>query len=189
MARFSPYLTLSALVFCRSASLPAQEASNRADREAAQAQQTKIDAALAKVARIHGDAGPWAVAGYRMGEYALRRLALPPQSFDLEVVHRAPRTVQYSCIADGAAAATGASIGKLNLVLIEAPLPDLQTTYRRKSNGLAISLKPSRSFVAKFSNLPRDEIRQAGRTVMTLPDDQVFEELSKSIVTSPRPTP
>src|SRR5688572_29342232 len=66
---------------------------------------TAADDKLGAVARIHGGAGPWAVAGYRMGEYALGVLGLEHGSFDLEVVHFTPREVQYACIADGAAAA------------------------------------------------------------------------------------
>jgi formylmethanofuran dehydrogenase subunit E len=69
------------------------------------------DAELATVAAIHGGAGPWVVAGYRMGEYAMKQLGLDRYSFDLEVQHHTPHKVQYSCIADGAAAATGASLG------------------------------------------------------------------------------
>jgi hypothetical protein len=40
--------------------------------------------ALAAVAFVHGGAGPWAVAGYRMGQAALARLGLSRQSFDLD---------------------------------------------------------------------------------------------------------
>ena len=63
-----------------------------------------IDERLAEVARIHGGAGPWAVAGYRMGEHALKELGLERGSFDLVVTHFSPKEVQYACIADGAAA-------------------------------------------------------------------------------------
>ena len=78
---------------------------------------TSDDTALGAVAAVHGGTGPWVVAGYRMGQFALARLGLPRGSFDLEVRHFAPHEVQYSCIVDGAAAATGASLGKLNLAL------------------------------------------------------------------------
>lgn len=133
------------------------------------------DAKLAAVAGIHGGAGPWAVAGYRMGEYALGVLGLEHGSFDLEIVHFTPREVQYSCIADGAAAATGASLGKLNLALTDAPAADTHTTYRRKSTGKSITLRPAASFRARFANVPRDELADAGRVVVTLPDEQIFE--------------
>jgi formylmethanofuran dehydrogenase subunit E len=135
------------------------------------------DDALARVTTIHGGAGPWVVAGYRMGEYALARLGLQRQSFDLEVVHRTPQEVQFSCIADGAAAATGASAGKLNLRLVDATEADVATTYRRRSTGQAVTLRPSRAFTARFRDVPRDQLAAAGRIVLALPDSEVFEEL------------
>jgi len=135
------------------------------------------DVAVARVTTIHGGAGPWVVAGYRMGEYALARLGLERQSFDLEVIHHTPQEVQFSCIADGAAAATGASAGKLNLHLVDATEADVATTYRRKSTGQAVTLRPSRAFVARFHDVPREQLAEAGRTVLALPDRDVFEEL------------
>jgi formylmethanofuran dehydrogenase subunit E len=131
---------------------------------------------LARVASIHGGAGPWVVAGYRMGEYALAKLGLERQSFDLEVVHYTPQEVQFSCIADGAAAATGASLGKLNLRLEDAAETDVATTYRRKSTGQAVTLRPTRAFAARFRDVPRDQLGAAGRTVLSLPDADIFEE-------------
>jgi formylmethanofuran dehydrogenase subunit E len=136
-----------------------------------------VDAELAEVARVHGAAGPWAVAGYRMGKHALGKLGLDRQSFDLEIVHKSPRSVQFSCIADGASAATGASLGKLNLSLTEAAEADVETVYRNKSTGQAIRLRPSASFRARFRDLPREKLMAAGREVMSLPDAEVFEEV------------
>ena len=81
-----------------------------------------VAACLARVKEVHGAAGPWAVAGYRIGERALKELGLPRHSHKLEVVHRCPMQVQYSCMADGLSAATGASPGKLNLRLEESPV-------------------------------------------------------------------
>ncbi|HMB03411.1 MAG TPA: hypothetical protein VKP69_06675 [Isosphaeraceae bacterium] len=48
---------------------------------------------LARVRQIHGAAGPWAVAGYRIGERALAELELPRHSSSLLVVHRCPARV------------------------------------------------------------------------------------------------
>ena len=132
--------------------------------------------ALDEVATIHGGAGPWAVAGYRMGAYALAKLELPRQSFDLEVVHHAPRAVQFTCIADGAAASTGASLGKMNLSIEVADEAHVETTYRNKKTGDAVTLRPSAAFVARFKDVPRDKLGEAGREVMSLPDAEVFEE-------------
>lgn len=130
--------------------------------------------ALAAVARIHGGAGPWAVAGWRMGSHALRELGLAPGSFDLEVVHHTPREVQHACIADGAAAATGASVGKLNLTLAEATADATRTTYRRRSTGRTITLRVAPAFAARFADVPRERLADAGRQVLALPDAEVF---------------
>lgn len=134
-----------------------------------------VDEQLHEVARIHGGAGPWAVAGYRMGAYAMAKLGVEHGSFDLEILHKSPRQVQFSCIADGAAAATGASLGKLNLALAEADEAHLLTTYRRKSTGASLSLRPSPAFMKRFRDVPRAELGAAGRTVLGLPDAEVFE--------------
>jgi FmdE, Molybdenum formylmethanofuran dehydrogenase operon len=133
---------------------------------------------LSAVAAIHGGAGPWAVAGYRMGRYALAKLGVERGSFDLEVVHHSPREVQFSCVADGAAAATGASLGKLNLSLVEADEANVTTTYRRKSTGQAVTLRPSAALRARYLDVPRERLRAAGKEVLSLPDAEVFEEVS-----------
>jgi hypothetical protein len=133
--------------------------------------------ALDAVAVIHGAPGPWAVAGYRMGEYALAKLGLSRGSFDLEVIHHTPRAVKYSCIADGAAASTGASAGKLNLVLVDADEAHVATTFRRKSTGQAITLRFVPSFAARFADVPPGQARTLGREVLLLPASSVFEEI------------
>jgi formylmethanofuran dehydrogenase subunit E len=135
------------------------------------------DAELDRVAAVHGAPGPWAVAGYRMGQYALGGLGLERGSFDLEVTHKSPREVMFSCIADGAAAATGASVGKLNLTLVDGAEGDLATSYRKKSSGQTITVRPTASFRARYANTPREKARELGREVLGLPAEQVFEEV------------
>lgn len=137
------------------------------------------DAELKEVAQVHGGAGPWAVLGYRMGKFALAELALPRHSFDLDVTHKSPKAVQFTCIADGAAAATGASVGKLNLTMETAPEADLVTVYKNKKTGKEVALRPSKTFVARFKDVPREGLAKAGREVLKLPDADVFEVVSR----------
>lgn len=137
-----------------------------------------IERALDEVAAIHGAPGPWAVAGWRMSEHALAKLGLPRGSFDLEIVHETPREVRYSCIADGAAAHSGASVGKLNLSLVEASAENVLTIYRDKRTGRSVALRPAASFRARYADTPREKARELGREVLLLPPEQVFEEVS-----------
>ncbi len=112
-----------------------------------------------------------------MGRHALTALGLESGSFDLEVTHYTPRQVQYSCIADGAAAATGASMGKLNLALTEAPLADLRTVYSRKSTGQTLTLRVTTAFAARFGDIPPEQLADAGREVLHLRDEEIFERV------------
>lgn len=129
---------------------------------------------LPRVASIHGAAGPFAVAGFRMGERALQELGLHPGSFDLEAVHESPAEVQWSCIADGVQASTGASAGKLNLRLREVARPNMQTVFRRKSTGDTVVFRLTPEFERRFVDLPRDRLEGAGAEVLKLPDEAIF---------------
>jgi len=143
-------------------------------RPAIAEEEGSVDERLREVIVAHGEAGPWAVAGYRMGEYALHQLDLPHHSFDLEIVHESPAAVQFMCIVDGAAAATGASLGKMNLTHVTVDETRLRTTYRKRSSGQTLVLRPARAFVERFMNLGRRDFAAAGRVVMTLPENEVF---------------
>jgi hypothetical protein len=132
------------------------------------------DAALSAIRSLHGGAGPWVVAGYRMGRFALTQLGLPRGSFDVEVVHHAPREVQFSCIADGAAAATGASLGRLNLSIEPATAADTRTTYRNKQTGASITLETTPEFAQRYADIPRPQLSAAGAEVLHLQDAEIF---------------
>ena len=129
---------------------------------------------LQRVAAIHGAPGPFAVAGFRIGQRALKELGLPEGSLDIDIRHESPAEVQWSCIADGVQASTGASPGKLNLSMREVPREDLRTVVRRKSTGATITFRLLPSFSQRFVNLPRERLGTAGAEVLALSDDQIF---------------
>ena len=89
-----------------------------------------VAACLARVKEVHGAAGPWAVAGYRIGERALKELGLPRHSHDLESSTAARLRSSIPAWPTGCQAATGASPGKLNLRIEEAPASGLKTLVR-----------------------------------------------------------
>lgn len=133
------------------------------------------DLKLDAVAQIHGDAGAWAVAGYRMGEHALKALGLKRGTFALTVEHQSPKEVRYSCIADGVQAATGASLGRLQLGWKEAKAEALVTVFTDKASGKSVKLKPTAAFMKKYMEVPRERARVAGREAMLAKDAEVFE--------------
>ena len=133
-----------------------------------------VAACLARVKEAHGAAGPWAVAGYRIGERALKDLGLPRHSHDLEVVHHCPLQVQYSCMADGLSAATGASPGKLNLRIEEAAVDGLKTIVRDRERGRSLTFILKPEFVRSIADLPFDRLEAEGRRVASLADESIF---------------
>lgn len=173
------FLLVMVAVGCSSATTTEPHSTHHWEHTAHGDEPTTVDVQLLEVARIHGAAGPWAVAGYRMGRHALKQLGLKPQSFDLEVIHHSPQQVQFSCIADGAAAATGASIGKLNLRLEPSDAQHVTTTYVRTSTKVMVILRPTAEFQAKFRDVPREKLGEAGRLVMSLSDAEIFEEVNE----------
>jgi formylmethanofuran dehydrogenase subunit E len=133
-----------------------------------------VEVTLERVAAIHGAAGPFAVAGYRMGEAALHELGTNRGSFSLDVTHRTPMRVQFSCIADGWQAATGVSAGKLNLHLVEVRPENTETIILDKKTGKTLVFRLRKQFLQKYLDLPEKKQKEAGREVAELPDDQIF---------------
>lgn len=132
------------------------------------------DVIVARVAAIHGGAGPFAVAGYRMGERALREVGAARGSFDAEVTHESPAEVQWSCIADGLQAATGTSMGRLNLHMVEVPREALRTIVRNRTTRAAVQVELRPEFLARYLETPRERLGAAGREVAAMPEDQIF---------------
>jgi formylmethanofuran dehydrogenase subunit E len=133
-----------------------------------------IEEVLQKVQLFHRpDAGPWVVAGFRIGSRALRTLQLKPYGFNFRVTHYSPAQVQYTCIADGLQAATGASIGKLNLTLVTAEAKELRTVVTTRDGGtLTFTLTPE--FIKKFLNVPYELLPQKAREAAALNDQEIF---------------
>jgi hypothetical protein len=133
-----------------------------------------VAACLERVKEVHGATGPWAVAGYRIGERALKELGLARHDHSLEVVHYCPLQVQFSCMADGLSAATGASSGKLNLRIQESPVSGLKTTIKHRESGRSITFTLKPEFVRSVSEIPVDRLEAEGRKVAALPDEAIF---------------
>lgn len=135
------------------------------------------DPILTRVGMIHGGTGPFAVAGYRMGEAALKQLKLNRGNFAIEVIHYSPREVQWSCIIDGLQAATGASVGKLNLKLVESTKDKVYSVIRNRKTGEEIKLALTPEFVKNNLNLSDKQLLAAGARTTALPENQIFQSI------------
>jgi len=137
----------------------------------ASANETEI---LTRITDLHGTCGVFAMAGYRIGIRALRELALVRGSFSLDVTLRTPFQTEWSCIADGVQAATGASPGKVNLRLLEVHRESLETTIGNRRSGRSLSFRLQPEFLRTYLDLPPDRQDSAAREVLRLSDHAIF---------------
>jgi formylmethanofuran dehydrogenase subunit E len=126
------------------------------------------------VREFHGGVGPWAVVGYRMGERALHELGLERHSHDLRVSHFCPKKVQFTCMADGVHAATGASGGKLNLQIFESARGELHTTFENIKTGRSVTFRIEPKLAEKIKDLPYDQFEAVSAGLAKEPDEALF---------------
>lgn len=128
--------------------------------------------AITRTALVHGMAGPFAVAGYRMGAAALTKLGLRRGSMDVDVTHYSPPEVQWSCVIDGLQAATGASLGKMNLHRVDSK--ETYSVVKNKKTGQTLRFDLQQSLIQQNLNLPYDKLAEAGKKVAKLTDAEIF---------------
>jgi Protein of unknown function DUF111/FmdE, Molybdenum formylmethanofuran dehydrogenase operon len=132
------------------------------------------DNILSKVEEFHGACGVFAVAGYRIGVRALKEFNVRRGNVHLDVTHNSPFEAQWSCIADGIQAATGASPGKLNLRLVEVSQDRLETVISDRRSGERLSFRLQPAFLGKYLDIPDDHQPNAAREVLGLSDTTIF---------------
>jgi formylmethanofuran dehydrogenase subunit E len=130
--------------------------------------------ALAEISFVHGGTEPFAVAGYRIGQRALKEFKLPRGSILIEVELHAPEDVLWTSIADGIQVATGVSAGKLSLHISKSPVGDVSTVIKDRRTGKILTFRLAPQFSAHFAGLSHDRLDAAGAQVIEMPDDQIF---------------
>jgi formylmethanofuran dehydrogenase subunit E len=110
-----------------------------------------------------------------MGVRALRELSVARGHFYLEVEHRSEARVSESCIADGWQAATGVSVGRMNLRRVDTSATEgTVTRVRDRSTGRALRFELTPAFRARVAHVTHDNAEALGRMVMVLPDEDIF---------------
>lgn len=130
------------------------------------------NAALDRTALLHGSAEPLAVAGYRMGEAALAALGLRRGSLDMEVTQYGPRRPEWTSVIDGLQAATGASLGKMNLALVEAAKS--YSVVKHRKTGKSVRLELTATFLAAHQGMAEAKKAGASARVTGMPAAEIF---------------
>ncbi len=72
---------------------------------------------LHRLRQFHGHIGPYAILGYRLGNWLLEQLGCG-KYFGAHLTVAGPGTTPYTCLLDGLQVATGHTLGKGNLELV-----------------------------------------------------------------------
>jgi len=123
---------------------------------------------------IHGDINPWAVAGYLMGERALAEHELAFGSDRLLALHHCPQKLPYTAVLDGIQAATGATVGKLNLRLIPASESELRCEFIDMNSGRKLTYKFQPAMFDQMLSAKDGAARALALQMMTLPEADIF---------------
>jgi len=70
-----------------------------------------------RLRQFHGHIGPYAVLGYRLGGWLLRRLGCG-KYFGAHITVNGPGVTPFTCLLDGLQMSTGHTLGKRNLELV-----------------------------------------------------------------------
>ena len=96
---------------------------------------------LESAVRLHGHLGPSVIAGTRMGMAGLKAVEAKGY-FDVEVTCEGPfAKPPQSCFLDGLQAGTGATLGKRNLIWIEAE--KVVVRVKNTETGMSVALRPT----------------------------------------------
>lgn len=130
---------------------------------------------ISRTAMVNGMALPYAVAGYLMGERALKNLDLTRCHGDLDVTHYCPPASELLPVIDGLQASTGASLGKGNLR--HTASKDVYSVVRNRRTGKEVKLALNSDFVRKHAKLSAADAYAAGQKVANTSDAEVFRVL------------
>lgn len=125
---------------------------------------------------FHGHLGPYALAGVRLGRYAVAGLNAE-RHFGLEADVYCPDRPPPSCFMDGVQWSTGCTMGKRNLRHHVAEGVEVRFLNRRTGEALRLRLKTQA--IAQAVEAMREQNDEAGAAALdALSDEELLEEIA-----------
>lgn len=135
----------------------------------------EVNRGLQSIRAVHGRIDPGAVTGYRIGRRALSELRLAAGAEELQAVHRARPEPQLAAMLDGLQAATGATIGRLNLRAEEVEDDAVETIVTNRTTGQSLVFRLSTECRAMITSAEESRSEERAMKLATLPDSDLFE--------------
>jgi formylmethanofuran dehydrogenase subunit E len=124
---------------------------------------------------FHGHLGPYALAGVRLGRYAVASLRAE-RHFGLEADVRCPDRPPPSCFMDGVQWSTGCTIGKRNLRHETGEGVEVRFLNRRTGETLRLRLRTDA--IERAVRVMQEHDDEAGAAALdAMPDEELLEEL------------
>lgn len=129
---------------------------------------------LDRAVEFHGHGGPFMVVGLRMGLAALRVLDAEGW-FDINSLIRLRWRPPDSCVIDGIQIATGCTMGKHNIEVIEGD--GIEATFTRETENLKITLRQEihRKIIGLLSEKREEPVKKMMEELSKTPDNEIFE--------------
>jgi len=127
---------------------------------------------------FHGHLGPYALAGVRVGRYAVAQLQAD-RHFGIEADVWCPDAPPPSCFMDGIQWSTGCTLGKRNIRHHVAEVVEARFLNRRTGESLRLRLRPQA--VNSAVEVMKEHGDEAGAaTLDALSDEELVEEIADS---------
>lgn len=133
---------------------------------------------IEKLRAFHGHVGPYAVAGMRLGRYALARVG-GELHFGCEADVYCPERPPGSCFLDGVQVSTGCTLGKVNIRHHVADRVELRLTNRRTGRTVRVRLRTEA--IERAVQAMQEESDEVGAGVLNaMTEEELIEEIEEA---------
>jgi formylmethanofuran dehydrogenase subunit E len=136
------------------------------------------EAELATLRAFHGHLGPYALAGVRLGRYAVEKLQAE-RHFGIEADVYCPDPPPPSCFMDGIQWSTGCTLGKRNIRHHVADV--VEARFVNKRTGESVRLRLKAEAINRAVEVMKQHGDEAGAAALdALSDAELLEEITDS---------
>jgi len=127
------------------------------------------DELLEQAARFHGHLGPFLVLGLKAGLRAVEILGWKPLKMTATII--LVRKIPYTCFLDGVQFATGCTLGKGNIKVLEGE--GIRALFSLEGRGIELKVRDEVLRKAEFAGSRMEEVT---REFMAKKSEELFEE-------------
>lgn len=129
------------------------------------------DSELNRISDFHGHLGPFVVIGYRMGKVANRLLGEDP--FGKSAVVMTGGKTPMSCVVDGVQLASGCTLGKGNIGIVDHGL--VSSLFISKSKKKSVSLELREEILSRIMESEKDQLEQLATELFHMPEESLLK--------------